>query len=571
MITLRQTAFLTTCKTQAPVMQILLVQPPFRDFYSTPIRSQPIGLAYVAAALRAHGHQVRILDCRTERKRSVPIPRELSGLQEYYPFNDRSPFKLYSGFYHFGMSREEVRGALEHFPADVVGISSSFTPYHEEAVEIARMVKEQDPRKMVVMGGAHVSCDPAGVLQSPFVDYVVLGEGEGRFVSLVEQIERGCTGAPDWIDGIGYRKGGMIRIAPLQSFIADLDALPYPARDLLEAARYRIKNKYSTMIITSRGCPQRCAYCSTHRVMGGQFRARSPESVVEEIRDCRERLGIEVFDIEDDNVTYDRGRAQRLLQLIINSFGAGTLDLSAMNGISFTALDAELLRLMKRAGFQTINLSLVSTATGTTERMGRPGKSSDFATILAVAEQVGLQVIAYAILGMPDQTIEEMVDTLIYLMGKQVLIGPSIFYPTPGTPLFDRCQRDGILPPHPSQWRSSAFPIETRNCSRLDLATLFRLARVINFIKKQMNEQVMDEGITCREVCRTLKERALPAQGERTPWPAMLLALFEERRCCCLYSGRNGSMDIRRAPTSSKVIDCFLEKGWERPIRKSAP
>src|SRR4030067_3029630 len=144
-----------------------------------------------------------------------------------------------------------------------------------------------------------------------------------------------------------------------------------------------------------------------------------------------------------------------------------------MNGISFVPLDEELLRLMKRAGFKTINLSYVSTDPHCKRKVGRPGPGNDFDQVLQEAEKVGLKVIAYAILGIPGQTIEEMVDTLVYLMGKQVLIGPSVYYPTPGTPLFERCREENLLSPHQLQWRSSAFPVETEEFSRLDLVPPF--------------------------------------------------------------------------------------------------
>ena len=171
------------------------------------------------------------------------------------------------------------------------------------------------------------------------------------------------------------------------------------------------------------------------------------------------------------------------MNLIIETFGEGNLELSAMNGISFASLNEELLRLMKKAGFKTINLSFVSTDPFTKRRMGRPKEVTCFDEILREAERVGLQVIAYAILGMPGQTVEEMVDTLIYLMERRVLIGPSVYYPTSGTPLFKKCKGKNILPMNISQWRSSAFPIETKDFNRLDIVTLFRLARTINFIK----------------------------------------------------------------------------------------
>jgi radical SAM superfamily enzyme YgiQ (UPF0313 family) len=571
-------------------MRILLIQPPIRDFYQTSIRTQPIGLAYLASSLRTHGHEVEILDCQTGRKRSVSVPPELSYLRNLYPFDDQSPFKLYSGFYHFGMGWDEIRHRIEASNADAFGISSSFTPYHGEALEIARIIKEWEKEKIVVLGGSHASSDPEGVLKSPYVDYVVLGEGEIRLPLLLEKIETGNKGEIREIDGIGYRENGEIRMNPPHRFVQDLNSLPPPARDLLDLDRYRLRRNRSTMLITSRGCPHRCAYCSAHLVMGSTFRTRSPEAIIEEMRDCRERYGIRVFDIEDDNFTFDQERAKRLLTLIIETFGEGSLELSAMNGVSFASLDKELLRIMKKAGFRTINLSLVSTGILTRERMKRPKGLIDFDRILEEAIPLGLNVIAYGIFGMPGQTIEEMVDTLIYLMGRRVLIGPSIYYPTPGTPLFERCKREKLLPSYPAQWRSSAFPIETPEFSRLDLVTLFRLTRGINFIKEKMDHGVLHEGITWRELSQIIKEKVevkAKVEGETTPktpcsvpnapcprhqdmtWEELLLMLFTERSFFSLRKEADGRMIMIKEESSRKVLDYFLDKAWDSPILRS--
>ena len=559
-------------------MKILLIQPPVQDFYQTSIRTQPIGLAYLAASLKRNGHEVEILDCQTGKKKSIPIPSELSYLKDFYPFNDRSPFKLYTGYYHFGMGWKEIGQKIKDSKADVFGISSSFTPYHREALEIAQIIKEWDRKKIVVMGGAHVSVDPEEVLKSPFVDYVVLGEGENRFVLLLEQLEKGTVKGIEGIDGIGYRPDGKIRINPLQTFIKDLDSLPYPERELLELGRYRMRKKRSTMIVTSRGCPHGCAYCSTHLVMGTSFRIRTPEAILKEMRECQKQYGIQIFDIEDDNFTFDQERAKRLMSLVIENFGeenlpaAGRLELSAMNGISFASLDGELLKLMKRAGFHTINLSFVSVDPLTKERMKRPKTTTEFDKILEEVEQVGLNVIAYAILGMPGQTIEEMVDTLIYLMGKKVLIGPSIYYPTPGTPLFERCKTEGILPVHLSQWRSSAFPIETKEFSRIDLVTLFRLVRTINFIKGKIDGKELEEGMMWKELYQTLKEKVkVEDEVDGITWIDLILLLYEERSFFSLRKDSNGRSSISKMDSSKKVLDYFFEKAWKRPILKSRP
>jgi radical SAM superfamily enzyme YgiQ (UPF0313 family) len=559
-------------------MKILLIQPPIQDFYQTSIRTQPIGLAYLAASLQTHGHDVEVLDCQTEKKKLIPIPSELSYLQDFYPFNDRSPFKLYSGYYRFGMDWAEIRKRVEDSKADVFGISSSFTPYHGEAVEIARIIKQWDRKKIVVMGGAHVSCDPEGVLRSPFIDYVILGEGEVRFPYLLEEIGKGKVKNIERIDGFGYRKNGETRINPLQNFIQDLNSLPHPARELLDLDRYRMRKKRSTMIITSRGCPHGCAYCSAHLVMGACFRTRTPQTIVQEIRECREKYGIRIFDIEDDNFTFDQERAKRFMNLIIETFGEEKIELSAMNGISFASLNGELLGLMKRAGFKGINLSYVSKDPTTKERMGRPKPKTEFDEILEKAERVGLNVIAYAILGMPGQTIEEMVDTLIYLMGKRVLVGPSIYYPTPGTPLFERCKKEGVLPPHPVQWRSIAFPIETQEFSRIDLLTLFRLARAINFIKGKMDEKEIEEGITWKELYQVLREKVKAGAGaeaevkvkeDDVTWVDLLLLLDSERSFFSLRKESDGKISVVKEKSSKRVLDCLFEKAWQRPILKS--
>lgn len=551
-------------------MKILLIQPPIQDFYQTSIRTQPIGLAYLAASLKTEGHEVDILDCQTEKKRSIPIPSELSYLKDFYPFNDRSPFKLYTGYYHFGMDWEEIGQKIKDSNADVFGISSSFTPYHGESLTIARIIKKWDGKKIVIMGGAHVSCDPEGVLQTSLVDYAVLGEGEVRLPRLIEEIEKKDFKEITEMDGIGYRKDGEIRINPLQNFIQDLDSLPHPARELLDLDRHRIREKHSTMIITSRGCPHGCAYCSTHLVMGTSFRTRTPEAILREMVECKEQFGILAFDIEDDNFTFDQERAKRLMDLIIKNFGEDRLELSAMNGVSFASLDEELLRLMKKAGFHTINLSFVSANPLTREEMRRPKPTTEFDKILEKAEQVGLNVIAYAILGMPGQTIEEMVDTLIYLMGKRLLIGPSIYYPTPGTPLFERCKKEGILPSHFSQWRSSALPIETKEFSWLDLLTLFRLARVINFVKAKMDEEELDEGITWKELLRDLKDKVeVELKDDQLAWVNLILNLFREKAFFSLRKDSGGRVSALKEKSSKKVVDYFFDKALENPILKS--
>jgi len=198
--------------------------------------------------------------------------------------------------------------------------------------------------------------------------------------------------------------------------------------------------------------------------------------------------------------------------------------------------------------------------------MERPVASFDFNEILQGAERVGLNVIAYAIFGMPGQTIEEMVETLISLMGKEVLIGPSVYYPTPGTDLFRKCHEMEILPSGASRWRSSAFPIQTEEFNRLDILTLFRLARAIDFIKGKIDRRELDEGMTWEELIAALEERKVG--DDKASWIDLLLLLFNERSFFGLKKGSGGVSSVKEE-TSKKVLDYFFEKAWRSLILKS--
>jgi hypothetical protein len=180
---------------------------------------------------------------------------------------------------------------------------------------------------------------------------------------------------------------------------------------------------------------------------------------------------------------------------------------------------------------------------------------------------------------MPGQTIGEMIDTLIYLMGKRVLIGPSVYYPTPGTDLFKKCKEMGILPSNPSQWRSSALPIETREFNRLDIVTLFRLARMINFIKGKMDRGELNEGMTWKGLIQMMRDKA-KVEGEvklnsplnkreSVTWIDLVLLLFEKKAFFSLRRNSERSISIFKEGTSKKVLDDFFEKACDKPILKS--
>ena len=184
-------------------MRVLLIQPPVQDFYDTDVRLQPIGLCYLKAAVNAHLPDIDIIvkDYHSGAgRKTVAIPKELRYLTEYYGVADKSPFSTFHRYYHFGKSFEAIEEEIALLKPDVVGISSLFTPYFREALEVAARVKKRS-NAIVVMGGSHASAVPESLLASAHVDYVIRGEGERPFVEFLRclRITRPSGPLPIWL------------------------------------------------------------------------------------------------------------------------------------------------------------------------------------------------------------------------------------------------------------------------------------------------------------------------------------------------------------------------------------
>ena len=122
------------------------------------------------------------------------------------------------------------------------------------------------------------------MLRDANIDYILIGEGEQSLPLLLDNLQQGIT-CPD-IEGLACRHNNGVRVIPRTRFIEDLDQLPLPARDLLDLDAYTIGGQRYTMLLTSRGCPQGCTYCSVAALMGTRLRTRSIESVLDEIKIC---------------------------------------------------------------------------------------------------------------------------------------------------------------------------------------------------------------------------------------------------------------------------------------------
>src|SRR5262249_50971523 len=397
---------------------------------------------------------------------------------------------LFSHYRHYGLGWDEIRQRIHQAHADVIGISALFTPFYREALHVATLAKAVEPTCPVIMGGAHVNACPAQVLADPHVDFVVLGEGERTLPELVSALKDNRPAAISGICGVGYKTRGKLVVPEHGDLIEDIDALPLPARDLIDPTRYMLGGKRVTMLITSRGCPYHCTFCSIFLTAGRQFRTRSISSIIHEMRLCREHLGTEIFDLEDDNFSFDQQRATAILGAIREEFGDAGIELLAMNGISAANLSESLVQEMQRTGFRALNLALVTSDKQRQRATKRPGSTPHFDRVVQKGAEVGIEMVNYLILGLPDSNLAEMRTSILHLMERPVLIGPSVFYATPGTESYRQCLARGLLTlPELAVQRSTCFPVETPHFTRLDLVTLFRLCRVLNVVKARLDVQ----------------------------------------------------------------------------------
>lgn len=459
-------------------MRIVLVQPPIQDFYDTDVRLQPIGLCYLKAAVAQHLPDVHAIlkDYHAGyRRRTVALPRELAYLTDYYPVADKAPFSTFHQYYHFGQSFDAIEADLDMLQPDLVGISALFTPYYREALEVAVRVKKRRAVP-VVLGGSHVSAVPEVMLSHPCVDYVIRGEGERPFVELLRCLQ-GQQRLED-VPNLGYKQDGQLHFTAMVDNYP-LDQLPFPDLSDFTATSYTLAGKPLTFMITSRSCPHKCSFCSVHTTFGTTYRRRAVDNVLAEI-DLRYRQGYRVIDFEDDNLTFYKPQFKELCRQLIARYPAGAISFVAMNGISYLSLDDELLALMRQAGFAQLNLALVSSDTTVRETTKRPHTLDAYLRVVAKAFQLGLGVVSYQILGLPNESLESMVQTLAFNARLPVLLGASPFYQTPNAPIargFDLQASDYI------RARLTAMAIETPAFRREDLYTLFITTRIINFLK----------------------------------------------------------------------------------------
>ena len=421
-----------------------------------------LSLPYVGGALRRAGYDVRILD--------VSVGNDEDDINDSFFSTSRLP----SGLIRCGISRERVEQEIAD--VDVVGISSIFTTQSAMVFELIRWVKEYDPKKLVIAGGVN-----ARSLRDRFfaagVDVIMTGEADFSVLELAEAV-RGKRELGD-VHGIAYldEDGKEVMTAPAR-LVQDLDELAYPAWDMLPLDKYwTISRPHGgeyrpgeriqyAALQTSRGCPFACTYCHISKeeadgITGGvgSLRLHSVERVLKELQMLKD-LGAEYVFFEDDSLLAKKPRATLLFQEAAKM----GLKLADVNGVNIIHLlkneggklvpDHDFLQVMAEAGFKWLHLPFESGNERLLQEYST-GKWSIERTnteeLIAACNAAGISVAGNYIIGYPDETIEEMYNTI--RMAKrhveQGLNHAALFalVPFPGTVVYDQVIANGQLDP----------------------------------------------------------------------------------------------------------------------------
>lgn len=390
-----------------------------------------LGLGYLAAGLLRKGFDVEVLDI------------------------------LIEGFYNeqladdtitYGLDDEAIGKRILDSKADMIGVSCIMSNRSKDVTRICNIAKKAIPDAHVAVGGQHPSGVPEMVLNDD-IDYLLRGEADNSFIRLADTINE--KGNLLEVDGIVLKEAGNIFFSDRQDY-PDVKSLPYPAWELFDLEKYweagisdyeinESAFKKFMVMMTSRGCPHRCYFCTSAMMSGRKFRQREIDDVLSEIRIYEEKYHVDEIHFWDDNFFINSKRTKELLKQLINNFPGTQFQLPS--GSEANKLDEEIIDLAAKAGFKKLFVAVESTNENIQNSLIDKKVNVDrIPYIVKKIQEAGIIAEGSFMVGFPGETKKQIDETFesVKSFGFD-RISISIVNPLPGTPLYEQCKRENLL------------------------------------------------------------------------------------------------------------------------------
>jgi len=426
--------------------KILLIVPPIRLDINRDIGHAELfphlGLCYVASFLRSKGHDVLVCDAPAEK-----------------------------------ISMSVIGRKIVSFNPNIVGITAKTLQIHE-AHEVAKIAKNVNSEIITIIGGVHSTALPVETLDEfSFFDLSVAGEGEETMAEIAASFDN--DGNLSKIKGTAYRDSGSVIMSQPREYISDLDSIPFPAFDQLPLDYYRPyyspSKKIRTLpILSKRGCPQKCNFC--FKVQGDKLRMRSIENVTVEIKRDIEVFNVGQIIFQDETFTIDKKWAVNICESILSNGLNKRTEYICETRVD--AVDIELLKLMKKAGFAVINYGAESGSQTILDKNSKGINIDQIKQAIKLTKEAGIKVHTNFIVGQAfenEKTIAETVNLALEM--DPDFVGFSILVPFPGTEVWKMAEDNiGGLKIISRDWRK--YGTQIGGALELDSVPRWRLERL---------------------------------------------------------------------------------------------
>ena len=444
-------------------MKVCLIEPPkfvsLTNFVST-ISMPPIGLAYIAAAIREEGHDVMVIDAPGSAPRN------------YHTYKGEVRVR--------GFTQEQI---IERIPLDVqvIGLGCMFTSHWIYVRELVGKIRRLFPNTHILMGGEHVTGFPEFSLEQAPLDSVVMGEGEETIVQLLGHINNGMP--LDRVAGIAYKDPeGLIKVNPRRKRMKNIDSIAHPAWDLFDIEQYNEVNqphgssqgKFMPMLAT-RGCPFSCTFCTSPNMWTTEWIPRDYKLVVDEMQEYQDKYGATDFQFEDLTAIVKSDWIISFCDEILKRNMKVTFQLPA--GTRSEGINFEVAKKLKAAGCHEFSFAPESGDPRILKAIKKKVSLPKMFNSARCALKAGINVGCFFIIGFPEDDYRSILKTYRAIIQCALIgftnVNLNAYSPQPNTESFQTLQSQGVITDFNDKYLMSLFTFQDFGAKKVSYNSRF--------------------------------------------------------------------------------------------------